>query len=297
MPRPPDGVLERLNYIADFFFDPCDAPLTIYAETMLPALIEAAILWYAPVPDEIFTAWARPTKAMGRMRSGKKGRRGSKAGKWGKNSKLLKVINFDTNEFIGKRLPGAEKLGEASLRFGAFNLWRIFSFIQFFGLIWLVWEVVSGFFARWFSLLYETEYCRATTSAILDSYDNGYIISNIVGDNGFLALTIRKQRGPISVIPGGFSTIASNPLAVVGVEILGDPPEGAWVEVVFWRGGSGTGTIESIQRRQVGPEFSRTQGFNFKPRHSGTTGISLRTNAGLLFISTTLYVQAGARSN
>lgn len=294
MPKPPDGVLERLNYISNFFFDPCDAPLSIYAETMLPALLEAAILWYSPVPEEIFTAWARPTKAMGRLRSGKKGARGSKAGKWGKNSKIFRAINFDTNEFIGKRLPGAEKLGEASLRFGAFHLWRIFSFLQFFGLVWLVWEVISGFWAKWFSLLYETEYCQATTTAILDSYSTGYSISNIVSDNGFLALSVQKQRGPISVIPSSVAVGLPNPTIVVGIELDGTAPLGTWVDIVFWDGPPGQGEPAAVQRSFIGGTQPRSYAGAFTGGRSGSYGITLRTNGGLVFLArTTLYVQAG----
>lgn len=294
MAKPPNGVLERLNYISSFFFDPCDAPFTLYVETMLPALLEAAILWYSPVPDEIFTAWARPSKAMGRRRSGRKGARGSKAGRWGKNNKLMRIVNFDTNEFIGKRLPGAELLGEATLNRGTMFLWRIFGYLQLLGLVWLIWEVVSGFFAKWFSLLYETEYCRATGVAVLDSYSTGYSISNIVENNGFLALNIQKQRGPISVVPGGVSTILHNLNVMVGVEIDGNAPMGSYVEIVFWNGAVGTGEPLSINRQYITGTGPREFGAGVSLPKGGTVGISLRTNVLILVLSrTTLYAHAG----
>lgn len=297
MPKPPDGVVERLNYISSFFFDPCDAPLSLYVETMLPALLEAAILWYSPVPDEIFTAWARPSRALGRMRSGRKGTGGSKAGRWGKNSKVMKVINFDTNEFIGKRLPGAELLGEATLFRGTAFLWRIFGFLQLLGLMWLVWEVVSGFFAKWFSLLYETEYCQATTTAVLDSYGTGHLISNVVENNGFLALSVQKQRGPIAVGPSVVTAGLPNLTVMAGFEIDGELPLGTYVDLVYWDGTPGTGEPAQVIRSFVGGSEPRSYGAAFTPKKGGTVGISLRTNALLVLLSrTTIYAQAGATS-
>lgn len=294
MAKPPDGVLQRLNYIASFFFDPCDAPFTLYVETMLPALLEAAILWWAPVPDEIFTAWARPSKALGRRRSGRKGARGSKAGRWGKNNKLMRIVNFDTNEFIGKRLPGAELLGEATLNRGTAFLWRIFGFLQLLGLIWLIWETVSGFFAKWFSLLYETQYCAATGVAVLDSYSTGYSISDIVEDNGFLALTIEKQRGPITVIPGSVSTALDNLSVMVGVEIEGEFPLGSYVEIVFWDGSPGQGEPAQIDRQFITGSGVHVASGSFRPKKGRTVGITLRTNRLIVVLSrTTLYAQAG----
>ena len=294
MPSPPRGVLERLNYVADFLFDPCDAPFTLYVRTMLPALLEAAILWWAPVPDEIFTAWARPTRAMGRMRSRRKGTRGSKGGRRGPRSRLGRIINFDTNEFIGKRLPGAEKLGAATLNSFTFNLWRIFGFLQLLGLVWLVWEVISGFFVRWFSLLYETEYCKATTHAILDSYSTGYQISEIVENNAFLALIVRKQRGLVSVVPGGGSIGVHNGKVIASVTLEGSFPENAWLEIVFWPGSAGQGEPLSVQRAQVGGEGLRVITAAQDYPKAGAFGISLRTNVLLMTLTeTSLYVQAG----
>lgn len=294
MAAPPDGVLERLNYIKNFFFDPCDAPLTLYVETMLPALLEAAILWWSPVPDEIFTAWARPSRALGRMRSSRKGTGGSKAGRWGKNSKIMKVINFDTNEFIGKRLPGAELLGEVTLFRGTAFLWRIFGMLQLLGLMWLVWEVVSGFFAKWFSLLYETEYCKETVAVVLDSYGTGQSFSAIVTDNGFLALHINKQRGPIQVIPSNVTTSANNLTVMAGMEIEGQLEEGDWVEIVFWPEGMGQGEPAKVSRFDIGPDTAGKLGASYYKGNGGTVGISVRTNRGLLFASRTwIYAQAG----
>lgn len=295
MPKPPNGVVERLNYIIDFFFDPCDAPFTLYVETLLPALLEAAILWYSPVPDEIFTAWARPSRAMGRMRSARKGTRGSKAGRKGPRTRLGRIVNFDVNEFIGKRIPGAELLGTASLNRLTFNLWRIFGLTQLLGLIWLVWEVVTGFWVRWFSLLYETEYCRETVRVVADSQGGGYLIGDIVTDNAFLALQINKQRGPVSITAGGGTSGVNNTRVVAGVLVEGDFGAGDWLEVVMWDGPPSSGTIITSNRQFLPDSGSLTISATALYPRGGTFGISLRTNRGLLLLSqTTLYVQGGA---
>lgn len=297
MPGRPSGVVERLNYIKSFFFDPCDAPLTLYVQTMLPALLEAAILWWFPVPEEIFTAWARPSRALGRYRSGRKGTRGSKSGRKPRFGRLGRIIGFDTNEFIGKRLPGAEFLGRGGVNWLNWSLWRIFAFTQLLGLIWLVWEVVSGFFARWFSLLYETEYCKESARTVLSAVGSGYLISNIVENNGFLALNIQKQRGPVSWGPGGGAVTGRNVTAVASFEVDGSFGQGSQVTLVMWDGPVGVGNQIYSEAFPIWGEGPRTFGVSASYPEGGTIGVSLQTNLGLVLLSSTsIYIQGGPRN-
>ena len=290
MPKPPDGVLQRLNYVADFLFDPCDAPFTLYVETMLPALLEAAILWYSPVPDEIFTAWARPSRAMGRLRSARKGTRGSKSGRKGPKTRLGKIIAFDTNEFIGKRLPGAELLGEATLFRGTFFLWRIFGALQLLGFIWLVWEVISGFWVKWFSLLYETEYCQASAMVIFDGRGTGTLIGE--GLNPLQAPIIEKQRGPVSYSLGSGQALARNVHVAASVLVEGNVPAGAYVDLVFMEGGYGGPIVGEFRTPVSGSSTGRTAAGGHTFKAGGSFGVGIRTNQGLLFITeTTVYIQ------
>ncbi len=227
---------------------------------------------------------------MGRLRSGRKGTRGSKAGKKGPRTRLGRVVNFDTNEFIGKRLPGAELLGEATLNRGTFFLWRIFGFLQFLGLIWLVWEVVSGFWMRWISLLYESEYCQASAVAILDAEGFGNLIGS--GMNPLLAPVINKQRGPVSYAVGTGSIGARNVKVAAGLTIEGTFGPGAYVDIVFFQGAFGSGEEVASFRTIITGSQPRTASGSFSLKEGDTFGVGIRTNQTLMFVDhTTLYVQ------
>ena len=46
MSRHPDA-LARVNYVVNYIFDPCDAPITVLLETLWPALLKMVLSLYA----------------------------------------------------------------------------------------------------------------------------------------------------------------------------------------------------------------------------------------------------------
>lgn len=163
----PPGIWDKINFIVKAFFDPCDAPLTVMAQTAAPALLEALISYYALDLGNIISGYSRPSRAIMRQRGQRKGRWGYKAGRMRKRGILSKAAGYDPGDELGKRLPGAERLRGRVVTGGVVHLWAAFGVIERFNYWWMLISIIIDFFFNWFSALEKTVFCQATGSTVL----------------------------------------------------------------------------------------------------------------------------------
>ena len=152
MPPPPvnPGFFDKVNYVIDAWSEPCEAPWFIYVETMGPAALKAFITLLTFGWDDVLRGFWRP-RGLGR-RTGKRKKRWRRA-----------IPRFpEIGEEIGKRLPGADAVKGRQWSCGGRNLWRIDTALQRGFFYWLVADVTNDFFFEWTSLLYKTEWCKAS---------------------------------------------------------------------------------------------------------------------------------------
>ncbi len=153
MPVPPvdPSFFDKTNYVIDAWSRPCVAPWYIYVETMGPAALEAFITLLTFGWDDVLRGFWRP-RGLGPRRTGKR------KGKWRRRIPRFPEIG----EEIGKRLPGADMVKGRKWGCGGRTLWRIDTALQRGLFWWLVADVTNDFAFNWTSLLYETEWCKAS---------------------------------------------------------------------------------------------------------------------------------------
>lgn len=282
MPRPPDGLFNQINYVIKFWADPCDAPWTIYVETALPAALEAFATYFAMDRLQMLEAQLRPSKAIAKQRAQKKGRRGSKAGRWGRLGRLASAAQFDPNESIGKKMQGGmHRLGPARFSTGYVHAWLLYGIAQRFFFWWMVADIILDFWLNWTSSLYETVYCQELERALLLATGPGQFISGIVDWNPLLTLDVEKQRGTISVLPGG-ATIGEGIYNVTFTATFSDTPGEYEVVLAIFDGedypeGSPVATVSGT----TGPNRPVTLTIAATISGPGSVMIAASTGAGL----------------
>lgn len=154
MPKPPvnPGYFDKVNYVIDAWSQPCDAPWFIYVETMGPAALKAFITLLTFGWDDVVRGFWRPRGLNSRRTRKRKG-------KWARRIPRFPEIG----EEIGKRIPGADEVKGRKWGCGGRNLWRIDTAMQRGMFYWLVADVTIDFGFEWTSLLYATEWCKASS--------------------------------------------------------------------------------------------------------------------------------------
>jgi hypothetical protein len=193
----PDSWLERINAVLDFFFDPCDAPLTLYVKTFFAGALDAFIILWTFDPQQFFISWGAPKKMMARARSQKKGRFGSKSkGKFGKyGGRVLQYL--DPSDLMGKAMPGAEHLQGRYVHVGVAHLWNFFG--RWERLAWwlFVVELVTLALYRWISFLMGSRFCAMQGATMLTCTNPPQTISYLGGWNDIVFNDIEKIRGNV----------------------------------------------------------------------------------------------------
>lgn len=209
MPPPPD-IFSKINFIWRFIADPCDAPMTVYVNSALPAALEAVISLAMPNISNLFEAVARPSKAIGRQRGMRKGKRGYKHGRPGKRSRWRRALAFDPADWFGKQISDWFGFGDRYVSNGVAHLWVAFGVID--RLLWwlLVIDVATQFLYRWTSLVWETEFCQAQNDAVLLATGDTQTILGILGWVGINCDDIEKIRGSITWNNSAFECLTAN---------------------------------------------------------------------------------------
>jgi hypothetical protein len=191
-------IFTKINFIIQFWLDPCDAPWTAYAETALPAALEALATYFALDWKQIFTSYVRPAKAMGMARRRQKGGSNNKRGRPGQRGRNRGMRPYDPNDTLGKSMPGAERLRGRKITGALIHLWIIEGLIERL-LFWIFFvELVAQFLYRWASLMFESRFCQALDDAVLLK-EGGTYTEGAGSDWQILVVdTVRKVRGNIT---------------------------------------------------------------------------------------------------
>lgn len=189
---------DKINYIVQFLIDPCDAPVTMYIQTLKPALLDFLVDYYQPDVSNIMTNLFRWSYRIPRLRSRRKGRPGYKPGKPGKGSFVRKIASFDIDEFISQKIQLFRRTParKVSMAFGSLIILEgIIERVNF----WLfVFELALQFFYKWSSLLKNSRYCQAQGDDILLAKGPDQVLTGIFGYVGLSMPTIEKIRGRVT---------------------------------------------------------------------------------------------------
>lgn len=139
MPITPPNWLDRVNFVLDYIFNPCDNPAVLYYETAKPALFKSILTYLSWGMDDVVRGFFRP-KGLRSARHGRRKRRGKE-----------KLIWPEIGEIIGGNLPGAEKVQGRHVTDGVKNLWIIDGWVQRLAYKILIIDLITEFAYEWTS--------------------------------------------------------------------------------------------------------------------------------------------------
>ncbi len=188
MPKAP-GFIDKVNYIVDFWMNPCDAPLLVYLELAKAPAQDALITWFSFGLDDVVRGYLRPTKALGKSgflgSSGRRGKGKKKGHRFGGGgignaARAVPGIGDDVGNWLGKRLPGAQELAGRAASQGEQFFWAIDMQIQRGLLALLVADIAVDFLYDWATALDETIFCQRDASSALYATGPGSRCGGIV---------------------------------------------------------------------------------------------------------------------
>lgn len=177
LPTLPDATTGmQWNAIVDFWIDPCDAPLHVYAQTALPFLGAAALVLVTPDFREILQTYVEPGGYTGCSRNRRAARARRTDTLWQRTGGRLRLGIPDVDGFIAARLPGRSWFEGRKHSLPERMSWMIFN--QFervaFG-IFLV-DLTGRAIYAWHSALMETEFCKERELQAAKCYDTYWTI-------------------------------------------------------------------------------------------------------------------------
>lgn len=220
------ALFDDINFLITFWSDPCDAPFTVYLEALYPALFKLFFEYLAIDPKQIVRTRFKSSFKLARGRTYRKGRVGRKSNKFRWFKKVGRVLNFDHNEILGKKLWGWEEKEATKLTAKSTTLFIAEGVLN--RLVYWMWIVslVHDFLINWTSLMINTKYCQAKFDAVLlaEGPDQGQ--NPLFGWTGLLFWTIKKQRGHVSWngAAGSFDTLKGNWIVSTTARNDGDDP-------------------------------------------------------------------------
>lgn len=197
---------EKYNYVIEVIMDGCDAPLTAFATTALPAALRAVATYYCPDPVQMFTGYVRPgTPFKGRRKGGHGAgsRSASKGNKFWRGFK--KAYGFDPSEWLAKKMPYAEDMEGRRVPGGAKYGWAFYGGIERFNNWMFMYELTENFFYQWAAGIAETQYCQAQRAAVFFGRSDRIAHFGIIEETPAVILEVLKQR-KVSFIGGNVVT-------------------------------------------------------------------------------------------
>lgn len=172
MPRHPRS-LDKWNYIKAFYFDACDAPISIYITTLFPAIMEALMTYYAVDMVQIFTGFVSPGGGLKGRRGGKHNPGGGMEGGYDKEMRRRRggkrtwsqrwrvYTGFDPWDWIGRKGGEFFGLGGRPVTPGVTTMWNVYGLEQRVAYYMMFAEITEQFFYKWASGVAQSEYCDA----------------------------------------------------------------------------------------------------------------------------------------
>lgn len=246
-PPPPDSpfwIVDRINYIVRFFLDPCDAPLSAWAEAFRPAALNFLISYYLFFdPKQILTGAVRPSVAMARQKSNKKGNRGPKSNKGKKPGIAKKIATFDANEATGKFLGNWFEQPSRKVSSGVVTLWLFEGLIER-ALFWfMILDLLTEFLYQWLGAIQEGRFCQARESIVLLTDGPSHQFIGLQPDEALPMPLIQKQRGDVEWnMAAGIVQYASGNVTVT-TSVRGNLPFPIQARLCIRAGGTPSGAI------------------------------------------------------
>lgn len=166
MPKAPDWI-DKVNYIVDFWVDPCHAPLLLYIRLARDPLKKALITWFSFGLDDILRGYLRPSKALGSGAINRRGKERRRNTRFARASGIARDgwratpgLGDDVGNWIGKNLPGASEFHGRHIGAGEHLLWLIDGVSQKALFFLMLADVTIDFLYEWATLVAATEFCQ-----------------------------------------------------------------------------------------------------------------------------------------
>lgn len=173
MPTPP-SYLEKINYIVQFWSNPCNAPFLVYLELAWAPLGRAVLLWFSFGLLDIQRGFWRPSRALGGRRSARRGKRGRKPKRIPKAVRgraraiyRLPGIGDDSGGWLGKQIPGAQEVKGRHINQGQINFWILDDMGQKILLFFLIANISIDFLYDWATVVDQSLFCQRTQDGVL----------------------------------------------------------------------------------------------------------------------------------
>lgn len=230
MPTPPTW-LDKVNYVVDFWFDPCNAPLIVYLRLAKDPAAEAIITWLSFGLADVIRGYARPSKALGGRRTKRRGKRIPRRGRFpkfvilaGNIIKRVPGLGDDSGGWVGKNLPGAKEFKGRHISQGAINMWVLDDVGQRVLLALLIAHITIDFAYEWAVLLDMSEHCQRDSVGSLYARGAGTACGGIIICNSGSAPDVIFEEGNVgwnvatgSVGPRGWNASSAMTVKNVGV--------------------------------------------------------------------------------
>lgn len=191
----PPNWFDKINFIISYLCDPCDAPITVYATTFRPALLDFLVAYFQPDLSNIFVNLFRWSYVGRSIRTKRKGRHGRKSNNPKGPSVIGSILEFDIDEFLASKLSLFSKLEKTRATFGIATMWIVEGLVERLNFWLFMFEIILDLFYSWSSLMKKTVYCQAQGMNVLLAYGGPQELTGVFGWVGLLMPDIQKQRG------------------------------------------------------------------------------------------------------
>lgn len=225
MPQPP-GIIDRVNYVVEFWEDPCAAPWTVYAETALPALGTAGLAFIEPSPTDVLRAYVKPRGARSAGRFGGF----LKGGEAAEREALIP----DTSELIGERIPFKARFDAPVLAERFKYFWIIDGAIQRVLWYYTIADIVSEFLFEWTTLINESKACSIDRggSALLTRESQFIFFTGV--KHPIEPMTVEKSWGAVHGLVDGTIIFEDEPGLITGGCAVHGTPGVTLITVLLW---------------------------------------------------------------
>jgi len=234
---------DKINFIIAFWIDPCDAPLTVYAKTLWPAVVDFLWEYYQPDVSNVLVNLFRWRYIIPRVRTKKKGRGGQK-NKKGPFGKLIgKVTSFDQDEWISRRISNWTALTGRKVSSKFVTLLIVEGVIERLNFWLFMFELFLDLFYKWSSLMKKTIYCQAAGDDVLLAEGPSQPTIGIFGWIALVMPHVRKQRGRVTWNVSAGSFLGENGVCVVSCTVKNlqpNPISGVGIRITVHYGFTGT---------------------------------------------------------
>jgi hypothetical protein len=270
-PKPPSAARQPFSYynnLTRWWADTCDAPFTVWAETLWPALWQTLVQWYDIDLKQIIISYFRPSEAFQTPGVWRKGRHGHRNSRGRPRGALRKIAEFDVNSFIARHLPAAKEVKARRITTGSGILWVFEAIYEVINLCLMIIELAGDFIYRWSTSIYMSEYCQAQADNILVAHGETQGTIPPAGWVGTVMPTIDKIRGDViwvvsTLNPGSLEGVMVFS-AIVTPQVFEDAPIGGIRIREIGEHGSVT-VAEKVQQVQWGEFLELSIQANTKP--------------------------------